>query len=372
MASTQFLTGDPQTVKVWADSLYYDAVSDKTLVGQLISNGILVNKEELNKGAGDQIKIDLAGRIISKGSIGMQPVTGNEVALSFYQDTIDINGLRIAVNIPNTGTIDAQRVKFDLPDTSYEMLRNWYSDRMTLSAMNQLAGYTATSISWDGLTYTGTDRIELTGMQTAVAPTGTNRIIRANGLATDQAVAADATATFKLSLIDDAVSAANKNQPTGRYIGQLAGGNIKYHCYVHVDQFKQIVQDTTAPQQFREIMLAKIASGQTNAALIGQSLEYNQTLIVATDKIPNGVNSGTSAAEANARRAVFTGRDAGSIAFGMGYSAGGETTPGFSFYEDILDGGAYRQITASCVHGIKKHTFNSVDNGTIVLTTYVA
>lgn len=366
MATTNFPSSSVHAVKLWSDRLYYDVISDETMLGQMISDGTLVKKEDTQRGAGDQVKYSFLNRLTDKGLIGMQSATGNEVAQVYYQDTMNIDQLRLVVANPAAGTIDAQRVVFDLEEDAYENLRNWMLDHMHVGIMNQLAGNTATSITYDGATYTGNERLSITGMNAAVAPSGTGRIIRPNGLTTDQAVNADSTATMKLSLIDEAEKAAQNNRP---YIRTLSEDNgIKYKCYVHIDNFYQLIQDDSGPVQYRDIFYNQIAAGKSS--LIGRSFDYSQTRIIATDKVPYGVHSGTSAAQTNVRRAVFVGREAGCVAFGQGYSDGTNTTPGFAFKQDMWDVENIMRIAAVSVFGISKSQFNSTDHGSIVISAY--
>ncbi len=366
MTTTQFTSADVQTVKLWTDRTYYDTISDETLVGQMIKDGTLILKEDLNKSAGDQVKYHFLARQTGKGLIGDQSATGNEKALTYHQDTLDINELRYVIEIPNKRTISSQRVKFNLPEDTYVSLKNWMIERMTVGALNQLGGFTSTAFTYDGETYNSSDYTQLTGMNAATAPSST-RIIRPNALTTDQAVNADTTATLRFSHIDEAVEGARINRP---YIIPFDGA-IKFKCYVHVKQFRELIQDTTAPIQYRDIMLAKINGGATDAELIGETMQYNQTLIISTDKVPNGVHSGTGAVQTNVRRAIFVGKQAGCVAFGQGFSANGATTPGFAYMEDLIDVGKWRRIAISSIFGIEKTIFNSIDHGTTVISTYV-
>ncbi len=367
MTATTFSTSDVQTVKRWSDRVAHDAISDQTLVGQMINDGTLILKNDLAKAAGDNVKYHFLNRISDAGLIGNQAATGNELALTYHQDTVTINQLRQVVQIPNKN-IDAQRVTFNMPEDTYQVLRNWMTERMAVSALWQLAGFTNTTPTYDGVVYTASNYLQLTGMNAVTAPSST-RIIRANGTSntTDQAVQADTTATMKFSQIDEAVESARINRP---YIKPFEGA-IKFKCYVHYKQFRSLIQDTTGPIQYRDIMLSKIAGGMREEALIGETMEYNQTRIIATDKVPLGCHSSGSATQANVRRAVFCGQEAGAVAFGQGFTAGSNTTPGFSFEQDFVDVNQYKRIAISNIWGLEKTIYNSIDNGSIVISTYV-
>lgn len=366
MATTQFATGDTATVKLWSDRLYYDVTSDKTLIGQMKRDGSIKIQEDTARGAGDNIKYFFLNRISSKGLIGDQSATGNESALVYADDNVSINELRKPIQIPVKRSISSQRVNFDLDENGYEVLRNWMIERQTVGVINQLAGFNPTTFTYDGETYTGDDRLQLWAMNTPKAPS-TTRIIRANNQATDLLVNGDATATLKLSYIDQCEQFAEKNRP---YIMPLnLDGGIKYRFYVHTDGFLQLIQDTTAPMQYRDLLLSQMAAGTKKEALIGRSFVYSQTEIIATDKMPNGVTS--SAVNANTRRAVFVGKEAGVIAYGQGFSDGKDTTAGFSFTSDEVDIQKWKRIAVVSIFGSTKAQFNSVDRASIVVTHYV-
>lgn len=367
MAATTFATGDVQTRKAWSDRVYKDITTDTEFVSQMISDGILKLQDDLTKSAGDQVKYHFVRRINDKGFIGDAAVTGSEKALTYDQATVLINELRQVIQIPNSGTISSQRVTFDMPEDAYWALKNYIQERMIVSAFNQLAGNLVTSYTYDSQVFsTTTQMLEINGMNACVAPSTNNIIYAGTANTSDTGVGGDTTATFSFTLIDSAEAAARKNRP---YLRPLEGGSIKYRCYVHVDGFKQLIQDTSAPIQFRDIYLNKIASGKDNE-LFGASYQYSQTEIVVSDKVPYG--SASSTTNTNVRRAIFCGQEAGVIAFGKGYSAGGKTTPGFKFEEDYLDVNKWKRIAISSIYGINKTIYNSVDRGTIVISHYVA
>ena len=84
-------------------------------------------------------------------------------------------------------------------------------------------------------------------------------------------------------------------------------------------------------------------------------------------RIPNGVNSSTGAAQTSVRRAVFLGAQAAAIGFGQGHSF-----KQYTWKEELFDYGNQLGVSAGCIGGLKKTTFNSVDFGCITLSTYAA
>jgi hypothetical protein len=368
MAVTQFSSSDLQTVKLWSNRIYKDFITDSGLLASMLASGVVSKQDKTQNDAGDQVRISFLNRLTTPGLIGDQAATGNETALTYYTDDVLINQLRKPVAIPNTMTISQQRVLYDLPEDTYQVSMDWMKIRGVVGALYQLAGFTASSFTYDGSTYSGAQRLELTGLNAAIAPTA-NRIFRPNSYTTDEQVNADSTATLKFTLIDECEAIAETVRPYIRPISETSG--VKYHMYVHTRQWQQLLQDTTAPIQYRDIMGNLIASGRGDGG-IARSMIYSQTEIFKTDKIPNGVNSSTAAVLANTRRAVFCGRDAACLALGRGYSDGKETVPGFIIREDTWDIGQIRRVAINGIFGIKKIQFNSLDNGVIVVPTYVA
>jgi N4-gp56 family major capsid protein len=361
MAGYQNTTSTDQTVKLWNARLAKDTTADSTLLGMMKSAGIIEVKEDTSKGAGDQVKYSLRSRLTNTGLVGMQAAAGNEQGLDFYQDSLLIDQVRNVVNIPAPNTIQAQRVQFNLNEESYMALKDWMVERQTVSIFNQLAGNNATSIIYDGTTYAGDLRKVITGCNSVSALAAT-RVIRANGLATDALVNADTTATMSLAYIRQAEDRAMTVRP---YILPLNDGGIKYHCYVHIDGFRQLLEDTTDSSQHRDFLLAQIQSGAKKEALIGKTFDYSQTRIIAVDKLPNGVDSNT--AQTNTRRAVFVGRQAATMALGQGYG-----TAGYSFKQDDADVKNRVDLSITAVMGIKRSVYNSVDYGAIAIVHYVA
>lgn len=368
MAVTQFASSDLQTVKLWSNRIYRDFVTDTGMLAAMMEAGVVSKQEKTQNEAGDTVRISFLQRQTGPGLIGDQAATGNENALTYFTEDVAINQLRYPIAIPNTMTISQQRVLYDLPEDTYKVSMDWLAQRGIVSALYQLAGFNPSSFTYDGYTYTGQQQLTLTGMN-AVLPPSSTRIFYPNGLTSDQAVNADPTATLKFSYIDELEAEAETVRPYIRPISERDG--IKYHMYVHTRQWQSLLQDTSAPIQYRDIFGNLVAAGRTEGG-IARSMVYSQTEIFKTDKIPNGVDSGTQLTLPNTRRAVFCGRDAAVLAMGRGFSDGKEVVPGFMIREDVIDIAQTRRVAISAIWGIKKIQFNGIDHGVIVLPTYVA
>jgi len=370
MSTTTFSTNSASTVKLWSQRTLYDFVTDTEMLGQMMKAGTLRRVDDTSKTAGDRVTVSYLQRLTDQGLLGMQSATGLESALTYFTDNVSIDQLRIVVENPAPYTIDAQRVLYNIPEDTYRVESEWMKIRGLLGAFNQIAGNTATTITYDGVAYSGNDRLKITGLNAAVAPSttsGVTRIIRPNGLTTDQAVAADTTATAKLTDILTCETIAQTSRPYIRPLSETS--EIKYHYYVHTQCYMDLMTDASASLQYRDIQQALITSGRGEGEM-QRSFVFSQTRVFNSDKIPNGVDSGTSAAVANSRRNIFTGRDAGGICFGKGFTDGRENVAGFLVKTDFQDVGNLQRIALIGIFGIKKVVFNSNDNGSIVSVNY--
>lgn len=363
MAGYQNTTSTDQVVKLWNARLAVDALADAEVIGQMKSAGVIEVKEDLSKGAGDQIKYDLRARLTNAGLVGMEAAAGNEQGLDFYQDSLYIDQIRNVINIPASHTIQQQRILHDLMQEAYPALKDWIIERQTVSAFNQLCGNNATSIIYDGTTYTGDKKKVITG-NNSVSALASSRVIRVNDGANDSVTNADTTAKLTLDAVTRCEDLAATTRP---YILPLSiGGGIKYMMYVHIDGFRQLLEDNTyTGGQHRDFLLAQMQSGNKKEALIGKSFDFSQTRIVALDKLPNGVHSNT--AQTNTRRAVFCGKQALTMALGQGYGAAG-----YMFKQDDGDVKNRVDISITGIWGCKRSVYNSVDYGAIAVTHYVA
>lgn len=371
MANTIFNSSDPQTVKLWSMRIYRDFVTDTGMLAAMMEAGIVRKHEDTSENAGDRVRLSFLQKQTGAGLIGNQSADGNENALVYFTDDLLINQLRYPIEIPNVMTISQQRVVYDLPEDTYKVSMDWLAQRGIVSVLYQLAGFNALTFSYQGTTYSGAQRLTLTGMNAPTAPSANRKLYVGNNTS-DTSTQSDPTATMKLSLIDQLEAMAEIANPY--YIRPLSEtGEIKYHLYVHTFQWQQLIQDTSSPIQFRDIFGNSIAAGSGDGGF-GRSMVYSQTLIMKTDKIPNGLSAddGTGVVLPNVRRAVFCGRDAVAFALGRGYDDGKEIVPGFLIREDVTDIGNTRRVAINALWGANKVTFNGTDHGVIVVPTYVA
>ena len=240
---------------------------------------------------------------------------GNEESLTTYSDSFYINELVHAVRVKGEDTIDVQRVNHNLRDEARSALADWYADRQSLWFFIQMSGYTASSITYRGVS-TALSAV-YQGNNTVTAPS-TNRKIFATGSA-DETVNADSTATFSLELIDYAKEKAMLANPKVRPI--RINGENKYVMYLHPTQVTDL-RTNTSTGQWLDIQKAAMMGGKIsgNPIYSGALGEYNGVILRESEDVVTGVHSSTGAEQTNTRRALFLGAQAGFIGFSSKFS----------------------------------------------------
>jgi N4-gp56 family major capsid protein len=353
VAVLSFGTNDNSTVKVWSKATERE-VLPKTLISKFMGEGagnIIQVKDELSKGPGDRVRMNLQMLLGADGRVGNEVLEGNEEAPSFYTDDLVIDQLRHASRY--YGRMDRQRVVYDFRRDSRDQLSDWWADRLDTVFLNHVAGNDYET------------NAAYIGANTITAPT-TNKQILQNGAANYAALAS--TDTMNLTLIEDAVVRAktlrsDKNEPLIRPV-KIAGGDY-YVCILHPFQVKDLRKNTSTGQWF-DIQRAAMEGGQVadNPIFTGSLGVYNGVIFFESDRIPYG--NDTTTQDTDTRKAVLLGAQAAWFAYGR---EGGRAER-YLWNEESFDYGNEHGVSASLIYGMKKAKFNSVDHGVIVLGTW--
>lgn len=353
MASTSYATGNALAVKVWAKKLFTESLKEAYIsrfMGES-SDSLIMVKPELSKSAGDRITVGLRMQLSADGVQGDGTLEGNEEALTTYTDNVFIDQLRHATR--SAGKMSEQRVAFNVRMENKNGLKDWWTNRLDTSFFNQVCGN-------NNVTDT-----RYTGNQATIAPSA-NNIIRPSAVANDQSLVS--TNIFTLDLIDRAVERAGTLSPMIRPIN--VDGEKKYVMFLHDYQVTDL-RISTSTGQWQDIQKAAMQGGRysNNNLIKGGSFlgEYNGVLLYKANRVTTGVNSSTAAVVTNARRAVLCGAQAGLMAYG-GYSGSQE----MDWVEEEFDYGNQLGVSAGMIFGLKKTVFNSLDFGTVVVSTYAA
>jgi N4-gp56 family major capsid protein len=350
MAQTTYGVNDASTVKVWSKKVAEEALK-ATPIAPLIGeteDSIIYRKTELKKSAGDRITCNLFMNLNGDGFTEAQVMEGNEEALTNFTDNLFINELHNAAKVPNKGTIDEQRVPFPLRNLAKSRLVKWYAKRMSVSFFNQACGYTPQTDT------------RYTGLNAVIAPSA-SRIIRANSAATDEALtSAD---TFDLRLVDFAKEMADTADPQIQPI--MFEGEEKYVMYLHPFQVTDLRTNTSTGQWLDITKAVYQGAKQKNPIYSGALGEYNQVILRKAYDVTQGVHSVSGAAETDVRRAVLLGAQAAIMASG-GFNEETE----YEWVEELFDYKRWLGVAVKSIFGLKKSVYNSLDYGTVVVSTF--
>lgn len=363
MAVTSYGVNDALAVKAWSKKLAYEALK-ATAIAPLIGtsmDSVIIKKTELQKGPGDKITCGLRTQLSQQSGVSeSQILEGNEASLTTYSDALFINEIAHAVRVKNNGTIDVQRVPFNLRSEANMALKDWYADRMSLMFFLQVCGYNAPTITFEGETIT----LNSThwGFNSVTAPSS-NRHIWAGSASDDQSLTS--SDTFTLDLIDYAVEKAKTANPKVRPI--RIGGEKKYVMYLHPYQVTSL-RTNTSTGQWLDITKAIYQGSRANNPIYDGSLgEYNGVILRESEHVTPGVDTSDTSLESDVRRAVLLGAGAGYFAIGK---QGKETS--FSMVEKTFDYDRELGVAVKNVMGMKKSVFNSEDFGTVVVSSYAS
>lgn len=363
MASTAFEANNPLVASALSKELAIEAIRS-SYIGRFIGSGksaLIQEKTNLKKSAGDTILMGLRVSLQGEGVQGDATAEGNEEGMQFYDDAISINQLRHPVKVK--GRMTEQRVPWNLREEARDALTDWWSERLDVCFFNQICGNTAQTDT------------RFTGNNAAIAPS-TNRIIRAGGQSTDQALTT--SDRFDLTHIDVAknraqtASIANSTGPMLRPIKYM--GKDYFVMFLHDDQVFDL-RTSTAAGQWQDIQKAALMGGDVkeNPIFTGALGIYNGVVLHESSRVTQGVHSTAGTAVANTRRAVLCGAQAAAIAFG------GDNGPTkFTWVEEVFDYKNQFGVLAGSIFGMKKTKYIPADNsatnaedfGTIVVSTY--
>lgn len=373
MSSTVMTSSNSLTVKKWEAKTWLENIQ-RTIIGHAFTRGSLYFAPDFlgTKNRGDQLTYAFAAKLTGMPVGEGGTLTNNTESLNLQNSSIVINVCRIGVENPNNDTIEQQRTLVEFEDVTRTQMSRRVREFIESSFFYQLAGSPATTVTVDGTTYTGSNLTFINGLNSIVAPT-TNRIVRAGGAATDQALTSSDTMT--LDLIDAMIELAETGtQPLERLDGD------EFDLYVHPYQLTDLKRDTTGKIQWYTNQLAGITGGDLKGNYIDNGIErgmlaagrYNNVNIYSASRVAIGANSSTSAPITTVRRAVMLGRNAATFASPYGGRLTDKDVPVKYFFQ-LKDFDYYKAMEARMIYGMKKLSGSNLeDQGVIVCSTYAA
>lgn len=366
-----------------------------TIMNTLKQCGVFNYEEKLQNSAGDTVRMYNTPRLDMVPNRGDIDRYSNAQEMKRGDREMQIGLLSGTIVYDKRGTFRQQLAEFNLKENIPQMLQQWMKNLMLYSILNVAAGNTATSISaprvYSSDISVTSDKLSLTGNNTAVAPSSRYKAIGSKGagsVTTDEGV----TSSNKLTLEDfmvarEVITSPGQGIPIWSTVNRMIKGDwIDAVAFVSTTGLNQMKFDPVTQGQgvnYAQINNAQISAGSKALdGLTGFVLEHILFIEVPDDLLPRGVNSSSSAAVANTRRAVMLGANAIDIAAGQGYTEGSITVPGFNVEIDEtykkLNNQGYADV--SWCGGIKKtqllgtgaNAANRYDLATYVITHYSA
>lgn len=334
MAYTEFGTSDPQTRKVWSQVTFLQAIL-KTRFATMMGRGedaIIQRFDELQRGAGDEIKFDLLLQFQGYGVDGDERLKGKGEALRYVQDALKINQKRIAHEFKG---MSQQRTVHDLRMDARRNLR----DRWAVILDEFMFAYAC------GLAY---------GDLANALPFAGNAL-----RSPDAAHTVDATAVnFSLELVDIAKERARTADVPIR--PAMVEGRQMYVMYITPFQETALKRS----QEWRELHRDGSPRGSRNPLFTGSLGVYNDVILHSSDYLPTLFVSAGSAS--NRSHALLMGAQAMAVAFGNAIPATQRRALGGGMFlnwaEELDDYGNEQGVAAGVVFGMSKPQFSV--NGT--------
>ncbi len=354
MAITAFGTNDSQTVKIWSQLTFREAMK-ATLFHKFLGSGkksIIQRLTELENSSGDQIKFDLLMQMGNTGITGDNRMRGNEEQLTYYQDTVVIDQLR---NAHAFRTMSQQRTLHDLRMDAKMNLADWFADKYDTYMFNCLCGNTSQ-----------------THGQATTAPDDEHFIVagdvtKSAVIATDEA-SLGSNDQIQLADMDFAKEKAKTISPLIRPV--IIDGAEYFVVVLHPYSVTDIRLDVanSAYTSWPDIQMYANKRGLKNPIFDGSLGVYNGMIMYESTRIYSPVS--------NVRRNLFLGAQAGVFAVGNAYSKLAQNAMGsgnlMSWFEDSDDYGNENGIAVGSIFGMNKASFNSKDYGVIAMSCYAA
>jgi N4-gp56 family major capsid protein len=343
MAETRFLTNNELTRKKWAKELYR-ILLPATEINDLVGTGpnaIIEQRNELAKGAGDQITFGITLPLSGEGIVGNDKIEGNEERLTFRNFKTTIEELNHAVE--TGGKMEEQRVPYDLMKIAKDGLQYWWADILSDAAFAHLCGDTTFRIA--GKTFA----------QNPVNP-DTEHVIYAGAATSDATVTSSDIMT--LSMLDKmkqkaelpTVSECYKLRPL------MINGKKYFRVILHNYCFDQLRRDTNVGQW------GDLLRSANKLQMPNVEIEYNGMLISKSERIRHTYVNATDSS-AGTFRNIMLGAQAAVMAWGGAGDSKGTT---MAFHPYTADADRFMNVRGGGIWGIEKTRFSDRDYGIIV------
>lgn len=361
---------DPQAVKKWASALAVAVVKESYFGSKMVGSGSkstmpIQRLTELEKGAGDEVTVDLLMPMNMEPIIGDDTLSGKEQRLKYYTDRLRIDQVRGGTDMGSRMT--RKRTLRNYREDALRNNKDWWARLQDELYFIYLSGARGVGYSlWSAAS-------KMFAVNPLTAPDAMHQMYA--GTATSKASLTTAD-TYNLRLIDRAVAKAETMGGDGTdelsMVPITIEGGKHYVNLMHTFQFDAMKSNTAVGQWLDIQKAAAAAQGQKSPIFVGSPGMYNDVVL---HKHRNVVRFSDYGASTNlpAGRALFLGAQAAFIATGDN-----ESGARYKWTEEKKDHENSIAIGTHCIMGVKKATYKSKDGavsrdfGVIAIDSYMA
>ena len=347
MATTAFGTNDSQTVSLWSKMTMREGIRCTRLFRKFLGNddrSIIQRYVDLEKAAGDTVKVDLLMQMKGSGVSGDNRLKDNEEALVYYQDEVKIDQLR---NAHAFRKMSQQRTVHDLRKDASRNLGDWWGSILESYMFRRLCGDTS-----------------LTHGEASLAP-DSGHVSYCGGQATEAAVVSN-TEYITLDELDYAKEKAMMATPPMKPV--RIEGDYYYVVVLHPYSVTDLKLNLGGSSVMKWVDIQQYANlrGLKNPIFTGALGVYNKMILFESDEIYSPITS--------CYRNLLLGAQAGAFALGNAYDKLDQSKFGkknfMSWYEESDDYGNEKGIGCGGIFGINKNRFNSTDFAVMTIPSY--
>ena len=362
---------DPQAVKKWS-SLMAVAINKssywaKKFIGEGKDSRLPIQRiDDLEKGASDEVTVDLLMPMNMEPLIGDQTLDGKEQPLKYFTDRLRIDQVRGGADLGSR--MSKKRTLRNLRSDAKRTHTDWWKRLMDELYFIYLSGSRGTQ---GGYVWSANNPIF--GVNALTAPDAMHQMY--GGAATSAASITTAD-SMSLRLIDKAVAKAETMGGDGSdelsMIPISIEGGDHYTALMHTWQADSLRQETGTGGWLDIQKAAAAAEGAKNPIFTGAMGMHNDVILHQHRNVVRFNNSGAGG-NLPAARALFLGSQAALVAYGDN-----ESGTRYRWTEESKDHGNSVAIGTHAILGVKKATYTSKDGqavrdfGVVAMDTYCA
>lgn len=360
---------DPMAVKKWstamATAINKSSYFARKFIGEGKDSRLPIQRiDDLERGAGDEVTVDLLMPMSMEPIIGDETLDGKEQPLKYFTDRLRIDQVRGGADLGSRMT--KKRTIRNIRQDAKRAATDWWKRLMDELLFIYLSGARGTG---GGFLWSATN--PFFSINTLTAPDAMHQMY--GGAATSKLSLAN-TDTMALRVIDKAVAKAETMGGDGSdelsMVPISIEGGEHYVCLMHTFQADKLRQEVGTGGWVDIQKAAAAAEGQKNPIFTGALGMYNDVIL---HKHRNVIRFSDYGAGTNlpAARSLFLGAQAALLAYGDN-----ESGSRYKWTEELKDHENSVAIGTHAIMGVKKSTYKSKDGsvtrdfGVIAIDTY--